>query len=812
MRLPHVYLCLLVALSSVATAQTRLHETPATGIAGFGASFVIDGDRIVATRSGLSTMFPEPPNQTGAVMVYEKQDGEWTQLASLTPEDVTVSDLFGTGLAVSGDWMAVSAPMADAGCGAVYVYRRAGDSWNEVQKLGLANCSSPQHLGQALVFMGDHLIAGAPEFGEGWGMLVVYARDAAGVWAEARRLEGGADEANTGFGTILAANDGNLFAGTPLAGGTGVVHHFAGAMGPGTRVAPADTTLRFFGTSVSATDAEVYVGAPGLSMQSNSRPAPGAVVALRAAGSAWQEAATLRMDAADVEALSIGISSDFGFGHAVQAVGNELWVSSLLSGNTVGSLFVYRREDASGAWMRTQQLLEPRLPGFASFGDRIAASSRLALAVAPRSDFGNGRIYLIERGTSDAWSITTHLADTGRMLTAITGERTECQDGKVGEFSCADVDLMAFLPVADVGGSAGDIVNDLWGWTDPETEREYVVIGHSFSTSFVDISDPENPRLLGTMPATEGSKPNAWRDVKVYANHAFVVADGTGQHGMQVFDLTQLRGLEGEPKTFAQTAHYDGVASAHNVVINEDTGFAFIVGANGGGTTCGGGLHMVDIRDPRNPKFAGCFNDQSSTVSGRGYSHDAQCVIYKGPDEAFIGREICFGSNETALSIADVTEKANPVPLATVSFPDVSYAHQGWLTDDHRYFYMNDEGDELANELEGTRTIIWDVTELEDPVLAGFYFGETKASDHNLYVRDNLLYESNYVSGLRIMDISNPVAPREVGYIDTVPWGQNDPGYAGSWSNYPYFKSGVIPVSSIKEGLFLVRYTQELVP
>jgi choice-of-anchor B domain-containing protein len=548
-------------------------------------------------------------------------------------------------------------------------------------------------------------------------------------------------------------------------------------------------------------------------LQADGGPAPGAVVTLRNSGGSWQEAGTLRMDPADIESLSIGITSDHGFGNAVQATGDALWVGASLSGNTVGALFVYRRDGASGDWTRTQQLLEPRLPGFATFGQRIAASDRLALAVAPRSDFGNGRIYIVERNAStDTWSVNTHLADTGRMLTAITGVQTECIDGKVGEFDCADVQLMAFLPVADVGGSPGDIVNDLWGWTDPQTDGEYVIIGHSFSTSFVDISDPENPRLLGTLPATEGSKPNAWRDVKVYKNHAFIVSDGTGQHGMQVFDLTQLRGLTGEPRTFTHTAHYDGVASAHNIVINEDTGFAFIVGANGGGTTCGGGLHMVDIREPLAPKFAGCFNDQSSTVSGRGYSHDAQCVIYKGPDEAFVGREICFGSNETALSIADVTVKNEPVAIATVSYPDVAYAHQGWLTEDHRYFYMNDEGDELSGDLEGTRTVIWDVTELEDPVLAGFYFGETKASDHNLYVRDNLLYESNYVSGLRIMDISNPVAPREVGYLDTVPWGQNDPGFAGSWSNYPYFKSGVIPVSSIKEGLFLVRYTQELVP
>ena len=44
---------------------------------------------------------------------------------------------------------------------------------------------------------------------------------------------------------------------------------------------------------------------------------------------------------------------------------------------------------------------------------------------------------------------------------------------------------------------------------------------------------------------------------------------------------------------------YTNIASAHNVVINEESGFAYSVGSSGGGETCGGGLHMIDIRDPR---------------------------------------------------------------------------------------------------------------------------------------------------------------------------------------------------------------------
>ena len=100
------------------------------------------------------------------------------------------------------------------------------------------------------------------------------------------------------------------------------------------------------------------------------------------------------------------------------------------------------------------------------------------------------------------------------------------------------------------------------------------------------------------------------------------------------------------------------------------------------------------------------------------------------------------------------------------------------------------------------------MSDLDDPVLAGESFGTTTATDHNLYVRGNQMYQSNYLSGLRILDISRSDQPGRVGFFDTVP-GDDAPGFDGSWSNYPYFKSGTIVVTSSREGLFLVRHRPE---
>lgn len=386
----------------------------------------------------------------------------------------------------------------------------------------------------------------------------------------------------------------------------------------------------------------------------------------------------------------------------------------------------------------------------------------------------------------------------------ILGAAVPCQGGTAGPFPCQGVDLLSFLPVSGLGG-VGVELNDLWGWTDPTTGKEIAIVLRSDGTTFVDVTDPLRPDFLGFMPITPGAQVNVWHDVKVYKDHAYVVADGAGPHGMQVFDLTRLRAHAGVPRTFTPDVTYANINSAHNIFINEATGYAYIVGASAGGTTCGGGLHIVDIRTPKSPTFVGCFADPLTGRVGSGYTHDVQCVVYAGPDAAYQGREICFGSNETAISIADVTNKLAPVALSRSAYPQVRYTHQGWLTADQRYFLVNDELDEIQTAQAGTRTLIWDVADLEDPVLVGQFLGPNPATDHNHYIRGTLMYASTYQFGLRMVDVSNPLAPQAVGHFDTAPNFPNTPGFGGSWSNYPFFASGNIVVTSQQQGLFILR-------
>ncbi|MBO6574875.1 MAG: choice-of-anchor B family protein [Rhodothermales bacterium] len=384
---------------------------------------------------------------------------------------------------------------------------------------------------------------------------------------------------------------------------------------------------------------------------------------------------------------------------------------------------------------------------------------------------------------------------------ASTNKRVACVAGIADGYPCDAIDLLDFVPVAELGPGAEEVM-DIWGWTDPETGAEYAIIGMNDRTSFVDISFPENARVVGWLPHS-GAAPSPWRDVKVYANHAYVVADFAGLHGLQVFDLTQLREVTGDPMEFAMTAHYTGFGSAHNVAINEETGFAYAVGASGG-DDCAGGLHMINIQIPDTPRFVGCFAHDGTGRAGTGYTHDVQCVQYDGPDQDYQGQEICFGSNETAVSISDVTVKGRPVALSKAEYPGVAYAHQGWLTKDKRFFMLGDELDERGGE--PARSIIFDVSDLDDPVYVTDYLATTRSIDHNLYIVGDFAYQANYTAGLRILDMSTPEVPREIAFFDTTPT-RRGTGFSGAWSVYPYFESGSIVVSSIGEGLFVLKAT-----
>jgi choice-of-anchor B domain-containing protein len=390
---------------------------------------------------------------------------------------------------------------------------------------------------------------------------------------------------------------------------------------------------------------------------------------------------------------------------------------------------------------------------------------------------------------------------------------TPCVNGTAGTFPCDKIDLASFLPIADIDGAdAPDITaNDVWGWTDPLTDREYALLGLSNGVAFVDVTNPTAPVYLGNLPRTAAAADSLWRGMKVYRNHLYVVSEAAG-HGLQVFDLTRLRSVASPPVTFGETAHYDNFSSAHTINVDEETGYLYVAGSKpnpnrtpnvdtcpGATATRGGGLHMIDARNPSAPAFAGCVNED-------GYVHETECLIYRGPDAQHRGREICFNSNEDTLTIVDVTDKSAPLQLSRTPYEGSGYTHQGWLTGDQSTFLLNDELDEQQQHLTRNRTYVWDVSDLDAPFVRTIFQGSTGSIDHNLYVRGLYAFESNYRSGVRVIDVRDASSSSlsEVAFFDVYPV-DDQALFNGTWSNYPFFASGTIIASGIEQGLFVLR-------
>ncbi|SPO02453.1 uncharacterized protein DNG_05126 [Cephalotrichum gorgonifer] len=406
---------------------------------------------------------------------------------------------------------------------------------------------------------------------------------------------------------------------------------------------------------------------------------------------------------------------------------------------------------------------------------------------------------------------TSGLFDLNRYAAA---SATPCVNGKAGEYSCNKVDLLGFLRHQDAGSVTRE-GNDIWGWTDPTSGREYALLGQTDGTAFVEVLKDGSLQYVSRLPTQTVA--SSWRDIKVIGNFAYIGSEARN-HGLQIFDLTKLRTADPKnPPTYSVskdlTAHFTGFGSSHNIVANEETNLIIAVGT-GRSLKCRGGLWMVDVSKPSQPKDVGC-------VAEDGYVHDAQCVIYHGPQKQYTNKEICFNYNEDSLTIVDINSRSNPKQLSRTTYNGATYTHQGWLTPDHKYLLLDDELDEQekagAAADQHTTTYIVDVQDLTKPVFKGVYKSPQRSIDHNQYIIDGLSYQANYGSGLRVVNVTSineddtGAMFKEVGFFDVHPADDSVGGQAtfnGAWSVYPYFQSGHIVVSSIERGIFSLRHNE----
>lgn len=380
-----------------------------------------------------------------------------------------------------------------------------------------------------------------------------------------------------------------------------------------------------------------------------------------------------------------------------------------------------------------------------------------------------------------------------------------CVDGVAGSFPCENVDLLA--RVSHPGPDAA-LSSDVWGWTDPDSGRRIAMLGMDVGTSFVDLWNPACPVPVAFLPAS-GDR-SVWRDIETHQQYAYIGSEASG-HGIQVVDLHALPRDGGDIDVIEATSRFAGVGGSHTLSVDPDGAVLAVNGSDNAG--CDGGLLLLTLDDPERPEVASCMD-------GLGSTHDAQCVAYRGPDPDHAGAHICLVANGygRALFIVDITDPARPAEIARFDYGTASrsqggagsvFAHQGWLTSDHRTFVFGDELDEVELGVQ-TTTFVIDVEDLDAPQLLALHEQATNSIDHQMYVVGNRLYQANYSAGLRVFDLSGirdgdlPL----VASIDVFPL-HDQRGFFGAWSAYPWFDEDIVVISNMFAGLEVVRVTPE---
>ncbi len=487
------------ALPARTIARTdETHPPHGSATANTGVSPRLRGGfgRAVAVGNG-EVLVGEPENSTrpGTVYVYRKSGPQWVEASHFTAEGARVGDGFGAALDLDGNRLIVGAFGENAlTSSTAYIFERSSSGdWHQVTKL-----PAPAEItafGMTVALSGDFAMVGAPLQGGsfltgGPGAVYVFRRNAAGEWEAAGSLAASQPKPQNSFGIHLAMDGANALIATQ---GSGVfAYHFDGSawQEAGKPAPDAGGSAAAFGGEIAIAGNVALIGA---SARSNG---PGRVLRFRrdATTNAWLN---------DGEVVPPDTSVR-GFGNALALDGDRLLVSAA-GGEGGSSVWVFQR-DARGAWSGGAPVRAPGVNRNDEFGGALALHNDIAAIALTGADFGAGKAIIFETGGAMAWTPASTVMSAAEGLEPVIGKETKCAAGSAARFSCGDVDLLAFMPISALGGSRGVNLNDIWGWTDPQTAqgvraRRAASTARLSSTSAI----PCKPVYVGDLPMTAGA-------------------------------------------------------------------------------------------------------------------------------------------------------------------------------------------------------------------------------------------------------------------------------------------------------------------
>jgi hypothetical protein len=156
-------------------------------------------------------------------------------------------------------------------------------------------------------------------------------------------------------------------------------------------------------------------------------------------------------------------------------------------------------------------------------------------------------------------------------------------------------------------------------------------------------------------------------------------------------------------------------------------------------------------------------------------------------------------------AILDVSNLPAISVLSATESPE-AFTHSTWTTDDGNLAV-------IADERLGSRNLsLWDVSDLEAPVLVSSLAQGQGTMPHNPYIRGSIVHTSYYELGYIAFDITDPASPLKIGQYDTGPAPPLPKLVSGAWGVYPFQPSGFLYVSDVQRGLFILKLNTAVPP
>lgn len=382
--------------SSSPACGSLLTDTPPSAEAQFGSSVSLQGDTLAIGAS----LDRQGQTAGGSLTLFARGDSGWVRQTRLAPPGLRDGARFGFAAALSGDILAVGAPFDDSaqagGSGAVYVFRRVGGAWSQEAKLAAVELRGGDGFGHSVAAGGDVLAIGAPfssRAGSLAGTVYVFRRRAGG-WSEEAALEAGDPLAFGELGFAVAVDGATLVAGAPFASGpsprvcTGAAYVFVRSGGTWTQRAKLTAQQAAAGAELGAAVAV----AGGIAVVGARRDlvagqaSAGAAYSFDGSSGSWQQTDRIAAPNASEGAL---------FGVSLALNGPLLLVGARGDGEVAGgagAAYVFARDPGSGRWLPGGKRIPAAATPGAAFGQSISSSGNDIAFGGPLDDLpGAGR-------------------------------------------------------------------------------------------------------------------------------------------------------------------------------------------------------------------------------------------------------------------------------------------------------------------------------------------------------------------------------------------------------------------------------------